>query len=86
MVMVMVAVMVAVDGGLFNVDGVDCEEASDSSRFTAQLHRHPPSSITNRINLAVIIEGTAYIPPRPPDSASRCGRNSQMSNSSHPGH
>ncbi len=52
---VMVAVMVAVDGGLFKFGGVDCCEASDSVRFTAQPHRHPPSSITNRINLAVII-------------------------------
>jgi hypothetical protein len=48
-------VMVAVAEGLFDVGGVDCGEASDSSRFTAQPHRHPPSSITNRINLAVII-------------------------------
>ena len=80
--MVAVAVMVAVDGGLFDVGGVDCGEASDSVRFTAQPHRHPPSSITNRINLAVSIEGTAYVPRRPLDSGSRCGRNSQMSTSS----
>ena len=68
--MVMVAVMIAVAEGLFDVGGVDCGEASDSVRFTAQPHRHPPSSITNRINLAVSIEGTAYVPPRPLDSAS----------------
>ena len=54
-VMVMVAVMVAVAEGLFDFVGVDCAEASDSSRFTAQPHRHPPSSIINRINLAAII-------------------------------
>ncbi len=65
MVMVMVAVMVAVAEGLFDVVGVDCAEASDSVRFTAQPHRLPPSSITNRINLAVLILGTDYVPPRP---------------------
>ena len=80
--MVAVAVMVAVAEGLFNVGGGDCAEASDSSRFTAQPHRLPPSSITNRVNLAVIIGGTAYVPPRPLDLGSRCGRNSQMSTSS----
>ena len=64
----MVAVMVAVAEGLFDFVGVDCAEASDSSRFTAQPHRLPPSSITNRVNLAVIIGGTDYVPPRPLDS------------------
>jgi len=53
-------VFAAVIEGLFVVGGDDCAEASDSVRFTAQPHRHPPSNITNRINLAVLICDTAY--------------------------
>ena len=70
-------VFAAIVEGLFVVGDGDCAEASDSARCWVQPDRPPPRSITKMINLAVLICDTAYVPPRPPDPASRCGNRTE---------